>query len=103
MAVLQITVRIGSPDFEAAIVMKKFVACGDQDVVVAECDTAQAPVATAALEVYLARVPVDQLLDVLLLKIDHKYAAVTLAFPAAAYDGCCDELWQPICHTFVIK
>ena len=102
MAVLQIKVRTGSPDFEAAIVMKKFVACGDQDVVVAECDAAQAPVTAAALKVDLTRVPVDQLHNILILKIDRKYAAVTLAFPAAAYDGCCDELWQSVCHTLVI-
>ena len=93
MAVLQIKVRTGSPDFEAAIVMKKFVACGDQDIATAECNAAQAPVATTALEVYLARVPVDHLRNIPFLEIDHKYAAVTLALAAAAYDGCRDERW----------
>ena len=90
MAVLQIAVRVGSPELEAAVVMEQLVACGDEDIVVAECDTAQAPVAAAALEIDLARVPVDQLHDILFLKIDRIYAAVTLAFPAATYDGCCN-------------
>ena len=103
MAVLQIAVRAGSPDLEAAVVMEEFVACGDKYIVVAECDTAQSPVAAAAFEVDLARVPVDQLLDILILKIDRKYAAVTLTFPAATYDGCCDELWQFVCHSSFIK
>lgn len=102
MAVLQIAVRAGRPDLEATVVMEKLVACSDKDIVIAECDTAQAPIAAAALEVDLARVPVDQLHDILILKIDCKYAAVTLAFPAAAYDGCCDQLWQSVCHTSVI-
>ena len=44
-------------------------------------------------EVYVALVPVDVLLDLLFLKIDRKYAPVTLALPAAAHDGCRDELW----------
>lgn len=93
MAVLQIVVLAGSFHFKAAVEMKKFVACGDQDIATAECNAAQAPVATTALEVYLARVPVDHLRNILFLKIDHKYAAVTLALAAAAYDGCRDESW----------
>lgn len=93
MAVLQIVVLIGSPDFEAAVETKKFVTCSDQDIVITECNAAQAPITTAAFKVYLARVPVDQLHNILLLKIDHKYAAVTLALPAAAYDGCRDDCW----------
>ena len=93
MAVLQIVVLVGSLQFEAAVETKKLVTCGDQDIATAERNAAQTPVATAALEVYLARVPVDQLGDVLFLKIDHIYTAVTLALAAAAYDGCRDERW----------
>ena len=93
MAVLQIAVPVGSHDFEAAVVTKKFVARGDQVIVTAERNTAQAPVSAAALEVYVALVPVDGLFDLLIFKIDRKYAAVTLALLAAAHDGCCDKLW----------
>lgn len=93
MAVFQIVVLAGSLHFKAAVEMKKFVACGDQDIATAKCNAAQASVATTALEVYLTRVPVDQLHYILFLKINPKYAAVTLALPAAAYDGRCDERW----------
>lgn len=102
MAMLQITVSTGRFDLEAAVVMKQFVACGDQDIVATDCNAAQTPVATPALEVDLAGVPVDHLHDVMILKINQKYAAVTLAFAAAAYDRCCDELWQSVCHSIVI-
>ena len=70
---------------------KKFVACGNQYIVTVECNAAQVPVGAAALEVYIALVPVDMLLNFLFLKIDRKYAAVTLALPAATHDGCRDE------------
>ena len=86
MAVLQIAVHTRSLNLEAAVVTKEFVACGYQDFVTTECHAAQAPVAAAALEVYLARIPVDVLKDILFLKINRIYAAVTLAVPAAAYD-----------------
>ena len=91
MAVIQIIVLAESLDFETAVATKKYVACGDQDIFVAECDAAHTPVAAAALEVNLALVPVEELLNLLRLKIDRKYAALTLALPAAAHDGCCDE------------
>ena len=93
MAVIQIIVPTESLDFETAVVTIKFVACGDQDIVTAECNTAKAPVSAAALEVYVALVPVDGLFDPLILKIDRKYAAVTFALLAATHDGCCDEFW----------
>ena len=93
MAVLQIAALIRSLHFEAAVVAKKFVACGNQYIVTVECNAAQAPVGAAALEVYIGRVPIDMLRNLLFLKIDRKYAAVTLALPAAAHDGCRDELW----------
>ncbi len=93
MAALQITVPGRRLNPEVAVVTKKFVACGDQDIVTAECNAAQAPVGTVALEVYVARVPVDVLFDLLFLEIDRKYAPVTLSFLAAAHDGCCDERW----------
>ena len=93
MTVLQIAVLVKTLNLEAAVVTKKFVACGDIHIVTAERDAAQPPVRAATLEVYLARVPVDPLLDFLFLKIDCIYASVALALLTAAYDGCCDELW----------
>ena len=86
MALLQLMVLASRPDFEVVVVTEKFVACCNQHFVTVECNAAQAPVSTAALEVYLARVPVDRLQHFLLFKIDHEYAAVTLTFAAAAHD-----------------
>ncbi len=102
MAVLQITVRTGSPDFEAAIKMKKFVAGGDIDIVVSECNTPQAPVAAAAFEVYIGLVPVDMLHDLLFLEIDCIHATVTLALLAAAHNGGRNECWEFNCHAIII-
>ncbi len=93
MAVLQIAVPVGGHDFEATVVTKKLVACRDINVVAIECNAAQATVGAATLEVYVALVPVDALLDLLFFKINRIYAAVTLALPTTAHDGCCDELW----------
>ena len=93
MAVLKIVVLVRSLHFKATVETKKLVACGDQDVATAERNAAQAPIATAALEVNRSRVPVDWLRDILFLKIDHKYAAVTLALPAAAHHGRREERW----------
>ena len=93
MAVIQVEVFTETLDFEAAVATKKYIACGNQDFFVAECDAAQTSVAAAAPEVNLARVPVNVLLNLLLVKIDQKNAAVTLALPTPAHDRCCDELW----------
>ncbi len=93
MAVLQITIPVGGLDLEAAVVTKKLVACRDIDVVAIECNAAQAAVGAANLEVYVTLVPVDVLLDFLFFKINRIYAAVTLALPTTAHDGCCDEHW----------
>ena len=102
MAMLQIAVLARSLDFEVAIVTKKFVARCNQNIVIVECNAAQTPVGTAALEVYFGRVPVDVLLNLLFLKIDRKYAAVTLALLAATHDGCRDQCRKYCCHTYVI-
>jgi hypothetical protein len=88
MTVLQIVVLAGCLQFEVAVETEKFVAGSDQDIVITECNTAQAPVATAALEIYLARVPVDQLFDILVREIDPENAAMALTLPTAAYNGC---------------
>ena len=93
MAVIQIVVPTESHDFETAVETTKYIACGDQDIFVAERDAAQTWVAAAALEVNLARVPVEELLNLLRFKVDRKYAAVILTLPAAAHNGCCDKLW----------
>ncbi len=102
MAVLQVAVPVGSLDFETAVVTKKFVACGNQDIFTAERNAAQAPVGAAALEIYAALVPVDLLFHLLILKIDRKYASVTLALLTATHNGCCDELWSYYGHALVI-
>jgi hypothetical protein len=102
MAALQITVPVGSHDLEAAVITKKFVACGDQDIVTTERNTAKAPVGTAAFEVYVAFVPVDVLFDLLILEIDYEYATMTLTLFTTADYGRCDELWKPDCHLLVI-
>ena len=93
MAVLQIVVLTDSLDFETAVATKKYIACGNQDFFVAECDAAQISVATAALEINLALVPVEELLNLVLLKIDRKYAALPLAWLVAAHDRCRNEFW----------
>ncbi len=93
MAMLQIAVPVGGHEFEAAVVTKMFVACGDQDIVTAKRNAAQAPVSAATLEVYVTLVPVDVLFDLLVIKIDRKYAAVTLALLAATHDGCRNQCW----------
>ena len=93
MAVLQIVVLVGGLYFEALVVTKKLVARGDQNIVTAERNAAQTPVGATALEINIALVPVDMLHNLLFLKIYRIYTAVTLALPAATYDGCCDERW----------
>ncbi len=91
MAVIQIVVPAESLDFETAVATKKYVAFGDQDIFVGECDAAQTSVAAAALEVDFALVQVEELLNPLFLKVDRIHTAMTLALLAAAHDGCCDE------------
>ncbi len=93
LTVIQILVLAGSLDFESAIVAEKFVASGNQNIFVAECNAAQAPVAAAALDVNLARVPVEVVLDFLFIKVDPIDAAVTSAPAVTTHDRCRDELW----------
>ncbi len=102
LTVIQILVLTDSLDIETAGVPKQLIASCDQDIIVAECDTAQAPVRAAAFEVNVACVPVDVLLNILILEIDREYAAVTLALLAAAHDGCCDKFREFNCHAFVV-
>ena len=93
LAVIQVLVLADILDFETAVVPKQLIASCNQDISVAECDATQTPVATAALEVNLALVPVDSLLDFLFLKVNRIYAAVTLPLLAASHDRCCYERW----------
>ncbi len=69
------------------------IAFTDRDILVAERDATQTAVAAAALEVNLALVQVEELLNSLLVKINRKHAAVTLSLLTATHDRCCDKFW----------
>ena len=79
---------VGPNIIRAAAFCKKY---GDVTLSVTADD--ERPIAELGRAMQDAGRPVDVLLDILFFKIDRIYAAVTLALPAAAYDGCCDELW----------
>ena len=102
VAMLQISVLMGVLNREATVITKKFVACGDVDIVTIEGDATQAPVGAATFEVYSAVVPVYVLHDFLFFKIDRKYAAVTFALLTAAHDRCCNEFWKSNRHALVV-
>ena len=93
MAVIQIVVLTECLDFETAVTTKKDVTCSDEDILVAERDATQTAVTAAALEINLALVQVEELLNSLLVKINRKHAAVTLSLLTATHDRCCDKFW----------
>jgi hypothetical protein len=91
MAVIQVVVSAECLDLETAVAAEQHVACGDQNILISDGNTAQPPVATPGLEVDVARIQVEELFNLPAVEIDHEYAAMTSHALFAANDRSCYE------------
>jgi hypothetical protein len=81
----------GIDEFEVRRIGEKFIAGGDVNPVVVECDASQTTIRAAALPIDICRVPVDNLLYRLFFNVYQVDTAVTLALLTATDDRTCDQ------------
>jgi len=97
VAVFQIAISIGLGDLKIAVIAKQLIAGGNVNIIAVESNAAQATIRASAVEIYVARIPVDVLLTRLLFEVDCVYAAVTLTLLTATNDRCRDKFWKFEC------
>jgi hypothetical protein len=102
MTVLEIAIAPGILNSELPVVTIQFVGGRDEDIVVVKGDATQTPVGTPALKIDIAGVPVDLLLDGLVLKVNGEDAAVALTLLTTAHNGGRDQLWKLNCHRRIL-
>ncbi len=82
MAMFEIRIAVRGNELKVWGVFKQFVAGDNKNAIFMKCDTPETPIPTAALPVYIHRVPVDGLLDAFFFKVDD--IDTTMAFALAA-------------------